>query len=85
MSVERITKTQALRAVRAKLPILGTKKLQEVLDFAIGCCSRCSEGRALAEAYLAGASAAQIVIAARVAAVGIPRVAPAATKTEETP
>lgn len=76
MKIERITKAQALRAVRAKLPILGEKKLQEQLDFAIGCCSSCSQGRALAEAFLAGAQAAQICIAARVAAIGVRSDAP---------
>lgn len=73
MPAERITKNRALRAARAKLPILGEKKLQEQLDFAIGWCSRCSEARALAEAFLAGAAAAQQSIAARIAAIGAPK------------
>lgn len=61
MTVERITKKQALRAARAKLPILGAKKLQEQLEWCVG---------SLAEAYEAGASAAQTVIAGRIASLG---------------
>lgn len=57
---ERITKNQALRAARAKLPILGEKKLQEQLEHAVG---------SFAEAYLAGADAAQNVIVARIEAI----------------
>ena len=70
MVTERITKSQALRAARAKLPILGDKKLQENLDFAVGgSCSRCTAGRALAEAYRIGAEEAQREIVARIAAI----------------
>jgi hypothetical protein len=70
MPAERITKSQALRAARAKLPILGDKKLQEDLDGAVGCCASCSDGRALAQAYRIGAETAQDVIAGRIAAIG---------------
>lgn len=61
MSVERITKKQALRAARAKLPILGERALQEQLEWCVG---------SFAEAFQAGASAAQTVIAGRIAAIG---------------
>jgi hypothetical protein len=68
---DRITRKQALRAARAKLPLLGDKKLQENLDMAIGgCCSRCTEGLALAEAYRIGAEEAQQLIAKRIETVG---------------
>ena len=78
MPVERITKNQALRAARAKLPILGDKKLQEELDFAIGgSCSRCTEARSLAEAYRMGAETAQRLIAARIESLGTPKAPPA--------
>lgn len=71
MSVERITKKQALRAARAKLPIVGDKKLQENLDMMVGgCCSRCTDGRVLAEAYRIGVEEAQTAIAGRINAIG---------------
>lgn len=70
MPAERITKKQALRAARAKLPLLGDKKLQENLDWAIGCCPRCTEARALAEAYRIGAAEAQGIIAKRIEDIG---------------
>lgn len=67
---ERITKKQALRAARAKLPLLGNKALQANLDLVIGgSCGRCTESRALAEAYRIGAEEAQREIAARIAAI----------------
>jgi hypothetical protein len=72
MKPERITKKQALRAARAKLPILGDKKLQAELDMVLGHCNRCSEGLALAEAYRLGAETAQCVIAGRLAELAAP-------------
>lgn len=64
---ERITKKQALRAVRKKLPLLGDRKLQEQLDMVLGGeCSRCTDARALAESYRIGAAEAQHVIAMRI-------------------
>lgn len=64
---ERITKKQALRAARAKLPIRGDKALQANLDLVIGgSCQRCTAGKALAEAYRIGAEEAQREIVARI-------------------
>lgn len=54
---ERITKAQAIRAVRAKLPIVGNKELEQNLE--------CMTG-SLAEAYRIGAEEAQFEIARRV-------------------
>ena len=70
-AIERITKKQALRAARAKLPIRGDKALQENLDWITGgSCLRCTEARVLAEAYRIGAAEAQREIVARIAAIG---------------
>ncbi|HEY6037091.1 MAG TPA: hypothetical protein VIV58_22585 [Kofleriaceae bacterium] len=86
MSAERILKSSALKAARAKLPILGDKALQEELDFAIGDCSRCSDSRAYAEAYRLGAEAAQRVIAGKISALGNkPRAASPAKPPEVAP
>lgn len=66
---DRVLKSRALRAARAKLPIVGNKELQENLDFVVGgSCSRCTASRALAEAYRIGAEEAQREIVARIAA-----------------
>jgi hypothetical protein len=73
---ERITRKQALRAARARLPILGDKALQGQLDFAIGCCSRCSEARALAEAFRMGAETAQRLIVEKIDAIGAKKTEP---------
>ena len=55
--VARITKAQAIRAARAKLPLRGDKALQANLE--MFCDS-------LAEAYRVGAEEAQHVIAVRI-------------------
>lgn len=67
---ERILKSRALKAARAKLPLVGNKELQQNLDDVVGCCSRCSDAKALAEAYRIGAAEAQHEIARRIAALG---------------
>ena len=56
---EMIRKKQVLRAVRARLPILGDRKLEMSLEHAAG---------SLAEAYRIGAEEAQHVIAVRIEA-----------------
>lgn len=61
VSVQRITKGQALRAARARLPILGDKALQQNLE-----CITDS----LAEAYRIGAEEAQQLIVRRIDAIG---------------
>lgn len=56
----RITKSQVLRAARAKLPIRGDKALQANLEMFCG---------SLAEAYRVGAEEAQFEIARRIDAI----------------
>ena len=56
---------KALKLALKKLPRLNDKATQENLDFIVGCCARCSEARALAEAYRIGAEEAQHEIVAR--------------------